>query len=148
MILVGGHVVSRFLVLTEVTSDLVALISHYELSTVELLLCFTVMYIVLGMILDIWAMLILTVPFVFPVIVAHGIDPVWFGIYLIVMCELAAITPPVGLNVYIMARVAPEVPVGRIFLGVMPFFFASLAVLALLTAFPDLVTWLPSQAMK
>lgn len=148
MILVGGHVVSRFLVLTEITSNVVAFISHFELSSVALIVCFTAMYIVLGMILDIWAMLILTVPFVFPVIVAHGIDPVWFGIYLIIMCELAAITPPVGLNVYIMARVAPEVPVGRIFLGVTPFFFAALAVLALLTAFPDLVTWLPSKAMR
>ena len=64
------------------------------------------------------------------------------------MCELAAITPPIGLNVYIMARVAPEVPVGRIFRGVMPFFFTALAVLALLVAFPDLVTWLPAHALR
>jgi tripartite ATP-independent transporter DctM subunit len=148
MILLGGHVVSRFLVLTEITAKIVQGITSFELSNVGLIVCFTLMYIVLGMLLDIWAMLILTVPFVFPVIVAHNIDPVWFGIYLIVMCELAAITPPVGLNGYIMARVAPEVPVGRIFRGVMPFFFAALAVLALLTAFPDLVTWLPSQALN
>ncbi len=106
------------------------------------------MYIVLGMVLDIWAMLILTIPFVFPVIVAHGIDAVWFGIYIIIMCELAAITPPVGLNVYIMARVAPEVPINKIFRGVMPFFFTALAVLALLTVFPGIVTWLPQQAAR
>jgi tripartite ATP-independent transporter DctM subunit len=148
MILLGGHVVSRFLVLTEITSKIVQGITSFELSNVGLIVCFTLMYIVLGMVLDIWAMLILTVPFVFPVIVAHNIDAVWFGVYLIIMCELAAITPPIGLNVYIIARVAPEVPVGRIFRGVMPFFFAALAVLALLTAFPDLVTWLPSQALK
>lgn len=148
LILLGGHVVSRFLVLTEVTSSLVQFITRFELSVVWLIVCFTAMYVVLGMILDIWAMLILTVPFVFPVIVAHKIDAVWFGIYLIVMCELAAITPPVGLNVYIMAKVAPEVPVGRIFRGVIPFFFTTLAVLALITAFPDLVTWLPSQALR
>jgi tripartite ATP-independent transporter DctM subunit len=148
MILVGGHVVSRFLVLTEITSRIVQGITTLQLSSVGLIFCFTLMYIVLGMVLDIWAMLILTVPFVFPVIVAHNIDAVWFGVYLIIMCELAAITPPIGLNVYIMAKVAPEVPVGRIFGGVMPFFFAALAVLALLVAFPDLVTWLPSQALK
>jgi tripartite ATP-independent transporter DctM subunit len=146
MILLGGHVVSRFLVLTEITSRMVQAITAFQLSTVGLIACFTAMYIVLGMVLDIWAMLILTVPFVFPVVIAHNIDPVWFGVYLIIMCELAAITPPVGLNVYIMARVAPEVPVGRIFGGVMPFFLTALAVLALLVAFPDLVTWLPSQA--
>jgi tripartite ATP-independent transporter DctM subunit len=146
MILLGGHVVSRFLVLTEITSRMVQAITAFQLSTVGLIACFTAMYIVLGMVLDIWAMLILTVPFVFPVVIAHNIDPVWFGVYLIIMCELAAITPPVGLNVYIMARVAPEVPVSRIFGGVMPFFLTALAVLALLVAFPDLVTWLPSQA--
>jgi C4-dicarboxylate transporter DctM subunit len=148
MILLGGHVVSRFLVQTEITSKIVSLITDLNLSTFGLLVCFTLMYIVLGMVLDIWAMLILTVPFVFPVVVAHNIDAVWFGVYLIVMCELAAITPPIGLNVYIMARVAPEVPVGHIFRGIMPFFFAALAVLALLAAFPDLVTWLPSHALR
>ncbi|MBI1203430.1 MAG: TRAP transporter large permease subunit [Rhodopseudomonas sp.] len=148
MILLGGHVVSRFLVLTEITSKIVQLITDMQLSSVGLIFCFTVMYIVLGMILDIWAMLILTVPFVFPVIVAHHIDAVWFGVYLIIMCELAAITPPIGLNVYIMARVAPEIPVGRIFRGVMPFFLTALAVLALLVAVPDLVTWLPGHALS
>ncbi len=148
MILLGGHVVSRFLVLTDLTSKMVEGISAMQLSSVGLIACFTLMYIVLGMVLDIWAMLILTVPFVFPVIVAHNIDAVWFGVYLIVMCELAAITPPIGLNVYIMARVAPEVPVGRIFRGVVPFFFTALAVLALLVAFPDLVTWLPTYALR
>lgn len=148
MILLGGHVVSRFLVLTEITSKIVQMITDMQLSSVGLIACFTVMYIVLGMILDIWAMLILTVPFVFPVIVAHHIDAVWFGVYLIIMCELAAITPPIGLNVYIMARVAPEVPVGRIFRGVMPFFLTALAVLALLVAVPDLVTWLPGHALS
>lgn len=148
MILLGGHVVSRFLVLTEITSKIVQMITDMQLSAVGLIVCFTVMYIVLGMILDIWAMLILTVPFVFPVIVAHHIDAVWFGVYLIIMCELAAITPPIGLNVYIMARVAPEVPVGRIFRGVMPFFLTALAVLALLVAVPDLVTWLPGHALS
>ncbi len=148
LILFGGHVVSRFLVLTEITSRLVQFITQFQLSAVGLIVCFTLMYLVLGMVLDIWAMLILTVPFVFPVIVAHGIDPIWFGVYLIIMCELAAITPPIGLNVYIMARVAPEVPVGRIFWGVMPFFFTALGVVALLVAFPELVTWLPAQALR
>ena len=148
LVVFGGHVIARFLVLTEVTSNMVAAVSAYELSSTALIICFTLMYIVLGMVLDIWAMLILTIPFVFPVIVAHGIDAVWFGIYIIIMCELAAITPPVGLNVYIMARVAPEVPINKIFRGVMPFFLTALAVLAVLTAFPGIVTWLPQQAMR
>jgi TRAP-type C4-dicarboxylate transport system permease large subunit len=88
----------------------------------------------------------LTVPFVFPVIVAHGIDPVWFGVYVIMMSELAAITPPIGVNVYIMAKVAPEIPLDEIFLGISPFFAAAVFVIALLTIFPQLVLWLPRQA--
>lgn len=148
LVLYGGHVVSRFLVLTDLTSGLVTWITAMDLSPYALIVALTVMYIVLGMILDIWAMLLLTIPFVVPAALAAGIDPVWFGIYIIVMCELAAITPPVGLNVYIMAQNAPEVPISRIFAGVMPFFITSLVVLALLTIFPQLVLWLPGMAAR
>ena len=111
-----------------------------------LLLMFTLMYIVLGMMLDIWAMLILTIPFVFPVAMAAGIDPVWFGVYIIIMCELAAITPPVGLNVYIISKSAPEVPLGSIFRGIVPFFAVTLLCLVLFTLVPEIVLWLPEQA--
>ena len=148
LILFGGHLISRFLVLTDLTSSLVQWITGLELSAWELIGALTLMYIVLGMLLDIWAMLLLTIPFAVPAAVATGIDPVWFGIYIIVMCELAAITPPVGLNVYIMARSAPEVPVGRIFLGVTPFFLSSLLLVVVLMAFPDLVLWLPTMAAR
>ena len=148
LVIFGGHVIGRFLVLTNITQSIVEALSGLGFGPVGLILLLTGMYIVLGMILDIWAMLILTIPFVFPVIVAQGIDPVWFGIYIIIMCELAAITPPVGLNVYVMARVAPDVPMGTIFRGVTPFFLAALGVLALLIAFPELVTWLPQRAAR
>ncbi|MGX1309273.1 C4-dicarboxylate transporter DctM subunit [Amorphus suaedae] len=146
MILLGGHVISRFLVLTNITTSLVDWIAGMGLGVYGLLLMFTLMYIVLGMMLDIWAMLILTIPFVFPVAMAAGIDPVWFGVYIIIMCELAAITPPVGLNVYIISRSAPEVPLGAIFRGIVPFFLVTLACLVLFTVVPDLVLWLPEQA--
>jgi len=148
MIIFGGHIIGRFIVLTDLTSSLIGAIDTLELSASALLVVFTLMYIVLGMILDIWAMLILTIPFVFPLIVAKGIDPVWFGIFVIMMCELAAITPPIGLNVYVMAKVAPEVPIGEIFLGIVPFFFTALAVIALLMAFPGLAVWLPGLAFR
>ncbi len=78
--------------------------------------------------------------------IAAGIDPVWFGVYIIIMCELAAITPPVGLNVYIISRSAPEVPLGTIFRGIVPFFAVTLACLVLFTLVPEIVLWLPQQA--
>lgn len=145
-VIFGGHLISRFVVLTGMTSNLVQWIVGMELSPYALILALTLMYIVLGMMLDIWAMLLLTIPFVVPAAIAAGLDPIWFGVYVVVMCELAAITPPVGLNVYIMARSAPEVSVGQIFKGVMPFFFGSLAVVVLITIFPDIVLWLPKMA--
>jgi TRAP-type C4-dicarboxylate transport system permease large subunit len=104
------------------------------------------MYILLGMVLDVWAMLILTIPFLFPVILLIGLDPVWFGIYVIVMSELALITPPIGVNVYVMAKVAPDVPLGEIFKGVAPFFISVLLVVVLISVFPEIVLWLPSLA--
>lgn len=146
LILLGGHVISRFLVLTNITTSLVGWIDTMGLGVYGLLLMFTLMYIVLGMMLDIWAMLILTIPFVFPVAMAAGIDPVWFGVYIIIMCELAAITPPVGLNVYIISKSAPEVPLGSIFRGIVPFFAVTLLCLVLFTLVPEIVLWLPEQA--
>lgn len=148
LVIVGGHVLGRFVVLTDLTSIIIDGIGAMNIGYFGLILMFSVMYILLGMVLDIWAMLILTVPFVFPVIVAQGMDPVWFGVYVIMMSEVAAITPPVGINVYIMAKVAPDVPLIEIFRGIVPFFFATLAVITLLTVFPQLVTWLPEQAFR
>jgi len=91
-------------------------------------------------------MLILTVPFVFPVIIDLGYDPVWFGIYAVIMSELALITPPVGINVYVMAKVAPDVPLNTIFRGVAPFFIATLGLVVLITLFPQIALWLPHSA--
>ena len=146
LIIVGGHVLGRFIVLTDLTSAIVDNIAALNLSPLALIAMFSLMYIILGMILDIWAMLILTIPFVFPVVVQQGIDPVWFGIYVIMMSELAAITPPIGVNVYVMAKVAPDVPLTEIFKGIVPFFIVALLVIAVLSVFPAIVTWLPDQA--
>ena len=146
MVIIGGHVISRFLVLTDVTSDLVTGIQGLGLGPFELLFFITLMYIFLGMILDIWAMLILTIPFVFPVVMSAGFDPVWFGVYVIIMCELCAITPPVGLNVYIMARIADDVDAMSIFKRVVPFFVIALVCLVIFTVFPAIVLWLPRLA--
>lgn len=148
LIIVGGHVIGRFVVLTDLTAIIVDTIAGWGLHPLALIGVFSIMYIILGMILDIWAMLILTIPFVFPVIVQQGLDPVWFGIYVIMMSELAAITPPIGVNVYVMAKVAPDVPLTEIFRGIVPFFVAALGVIALLSVFPEIVTWLPEQAFK
>ena len=146
IIIVGGHLLGTFLVVTGVTASLIAWISVLELSRYVVMAIFVVMYLVLGAVLDIWAMLILTLPFVFPVIVALGFDPVWFGIFVVMMVEIALITPPIGINVYVMNKLAPDVDLSDIFRGVTPFVIVSLIFVALLIAFPQMALFLPELA--
>ena len=141
-IIVGGYVVARFLSVTGLTDALVDLIIAAELGRIGFLLLLVALYFVLGAMLDVFGMLVLTIPFIFPVVVELGIDPIWFGVFVVVMAELALITPPIGANVFVMRRVAPEVPMAEIFRGVLPFVIGELAVLALLILFPGLALWL------
>ena len=148
LIIIGGHLIGRFLVLTEVTTGIVDLIAASGLNRFVILFLFVLMYLVLGALLDVWGMLILTLPFVFPVVVSLGFDPVWFGIFVVLMTELALITPPVGINVYVMHGIVPDVGLVKIFRGIMPFVVVILAFVALISAFPEIVLWLPSLSAR
>jgi TRAP-type C4-dicarboxylate transport system permease large subunit len=110
----------------------------------QLILLICLMYIVLGCFLESMSMVLLTLPIVFPVISAAGFDPVWFGVLMITLIEIALITPPVGMNVYMMSTLLPQVPLRTIFSGVAPFVAADVVRVALLIAFPAIAVWLPS----
>ena len=144
-IIVGGYVLARFLAVTGLPEVLVRLILDADLGRVGFLLLLVVLYFVLGAMLDVFGMLVLTIPFVLPVVIALGIDPVWFGVFIVIMAELALITPPIGANVFVMRRVAPDVSMEDIFRGVLPFVFGEILVLALLISFPGLALWLVEQ---
>ena len=101
-------------------------------------------YAVLGMFMDAIGMLLLTLPVVHPAVIALGYDPIWFGIIVVKMCEVCLITPPVGLNCYVVAAVRPDIPLGDVFRGIGPFFVADAATIALFLAFPGIVLWLPN----
>lgn len=146
MIIIGGHLIARFLALTDITTGIVDAISGSGLNRYVILTLFVIMYLILGALLDVWGMLILTLPFVFPVIMNLGFDPVWFGIFIVLMTELALITPPVGINVYVMHGIARDVPLTMIFRGIFPFVIVILVLVALLTVFPQIALWLPSIA--
>jgi len=107
------------------------------------LLVILLVYMVLGLFLEGFAMLVLTLPIFFPVVMQLGIDPIWFGVLVVLTLEMGLISPPVGLNVFIVKSVAPEVPLGRIFVGVLPFWLAMLVTLAILIAFPAITLTLP-----
>ena len=143
LIVVAANAFAVFFALTDATQAVVDWVASLEVSNI-LVLCFIyLIYIVLGCFLDLTAILILTVPFVVPLVISLGYDPVWFGVVAVVLGELGMVTPPVGLNVFVVAQTA-RVPPREIFIGIVPHFFAHLVVIALLTAWPQIVLWLPN----
>ncbi len=146
IIIIGGHMMGKFVVFTGLTEDVISSFSNAELSPLTVMLMISLLYIALGMVLDVWGMLILTIPFTLPIIIDLGYDPIWYGVYAVIMAELALITPPVGINVYVMAKMAPDVPLIKIFRGVAPFFIFTLFLVALITLYPDIAMWLPRTA--
>jgi C4-dicarboxylate transporter DctM subunit len=142
LILTGGIILSRFLVQTRLTNAVVGLVSDLDASPQMILLALALVYLLLGAIMDTFGMLILTLPLVLPITLALGYDPIWTGIYLTILMEIAMLTPPIGLNVFVLER-ATGVPAARIFAGVWPFVVAALAVVVLLIYVPQIATWLP-----
>ena len=104
-----------------------------------------VMYLVLGCLMDAMAMIILTVPIIFPVIAHLGFDPIWFGVIIVMTVELGLIHPPVGMNVFVIKSVVKDVSFTTIFKGVIPFVATDIARLIIPIAFPLLATWLPQR---
>jgi C4-dicarboxylate transporter DctM subunit len=106
------------------------------------------MYLVLGCLMDAMAMIILTVPIIFPVISQLGFDPIWFGVIIVMTVELGLIHPPVGMNVFVIKSVVKDVSFTTIFKGVIPFVATDIVRLVILIAFPLLATWLPQQMAR
>ena len=106
-----------------------------------------VMYLVLGCLMDAMAMIILTVPIIFPVVSQLGFDPIWFGVIIVMTVELGLIHPPVGMNVFVIKSVVKDVSFTTIFKGVIPFVLTDIVRLIILIAFPLLATWLPQHMM-
>lgn len=142
-ILIGGYLFSRFLALTEVTTNLITFIQDLQLNQYLFMFCVMLFFALLGCVLDVFGMLILTLPFLFPIILQLGYDPVWFGVFAVIMAEIALVTPPIGVNVFIMKNLAPEVAIEDIFKGIMPFLICDFTLIVLLIFFPQIALWLP-----
>ena len=143
MILIGASIFGYFFTLTHVTQDLVAWVGALPTSRWVIIVLILCGYIILGSFMDQLAILVLTVPIVIPLIKTLGFDPIWFGVIKIVTAEVGMITPPVGLNCFIVARYANR-PVAEVFHGTFPHFIAHLIAIAILVAFPSIILWLPS----
>ncbi len=144
MIIVGARVFGYFFTLTQTTQLMVSAVGAWQVSPWVIITVILIGYLILGCIMDQIAILILTVPIVLPVVKALGFDPVWFGVIIIVVAEVGLLTPPVGLNVFVVARYTNRA-VGEVFAGVWPHVFAHFVLIAILTAFPSIVLWLPNK---
>ena len=142
-ILIGAILFNNFLILASVPHLIADWIDSLELGRTAVLLVILLLYVVLGCALDSLAMVLLTIPIFFPIVSALGYDPVWFGVIVVMVVELGLITPPIGMNVFIIKGIAVDVPLEKIFAGVVPFVLALVALIALLVAVPEIALWLP-----
>jgi TRAP-type C4-dicarboxylate transport system permease large subunit len=145
MILIGAHVFIPFMALSRIPASLATFLTSLDIGTLGILLVVMAAYILLGTFLEGIAMLVLTLPAVFPVILALGYDPIWFGVIVVIVLEMGLISPPVGVNVFVVKGVAPDVPLEKIFKGIWPFWLAMLMALMILIAFPQIALFLPQR---
>ncbi len=144
MVIVTGAVIfGRFLAVTRLPFETAGFVASLSIPPVVIVLLICLIYVIGGMVMDALALLLVTIPIFFPVVQAMGYDPLWFGVLITTVTTLGAITPPVGVNTFIVASMAPDIPLGSVFKGVLHFMPAYLVTVALLLLFPALATFLP-----
>jgi tripartite ATP-independent transporter DctM subunit len=140
----GVLIFVRFLGFSGVPQAFAEWLVALPLPPIVIMLLILLAYTILGMFMDAIGMLLLTLPVVYPAVIALGYDPIWFGIIVVKMCEICLITPPIGLNCFVVHAVRPDIPLGDVFRGIFPFFCADVATVALFLAFPEIILWLPN----
>lgn len=144
VILVGALIFNYFAAVSTVPQKLVELAGGINASPFVIMLLVTGVYIILGCFMDSLSMIMLTVPFLYPLVLSLGYDPIWFGIYVVMVMEMAVITPPVGINVYTVAGIIEGMSLETVFRGVLPFVLTQVVVLLLFMLFPQIVLFLPN----
>ena len=144
LIIIGANIFSTFLGLARLPMGLADFVAGLALPKTVILYAIILVFILLGCVMDCYAIMILTVPIIFPVIEALHFDPIWFGVLMVIVLEMGLITPPVGLNVFVLKSAAPEVPLTVIFKGIWPFLLSTMTLIILLTVFPRIALFLPS----
>jgi tripartite ATP-independent transporter DctM subunit len=144
-VLIGAILFGYFLAITQTPQKVTEFLTGLGIGRYGVLALIMVMYLVLGCLMDALAMIILTVPIIFPVIKQLGFDPIWFGVIIVMTVELGLIHPPVGMNIFVIKSVVEDAKISTIFYGVLPFIVTDILRLILLIAFPILALWLPSK---
>ncbi len=140
----GVLIFVRFLGFSGLPEAFTSWIVGLDASPMVIMICILLAYSVLGMFMDAIGMLLLTLPVVYPAVIALGFDSIWFGIIVVKMAEVCLITPPIGLNCFVVNGVRPDISLSEVFRGILLFFVADVITIGLLLAFPEIVTWLPN----
>jgi tripartite ATP-independent transporter DctM subunit len=143
-LLIAATIFANFVNFTSMPGDLKELITGSGLSPTMVIVAMMLIYVVLGTVMEELTMVLLTIPLFFPVITALGYDPIWFGVLIVMVVQIGLISPPVGMNMFVLNALLPGVGLGAIYRGCWPFVFVLVVMLALLIAFPSLSLWLPS----
>jgi TRAP-type C4-dicarboxylate transport system permease large subunit len=141
-VLFGALMLSKLLTMSGLATGVLALVQSTGLEGLPLVFAILLVFLVLGCVMDSMAIILIFVPLFAPIIVAQGFDLVWFGVIVVVATEIAMITPPIGMNVFVLKAVLPQVPIQKIFKGLVPFILADVIRLGVLVLFPALTLWL------
>ncbi len=144
MILIGALMFAEFINITTMPNDLVSFVKRFEIHPVAVVAAICIIYVLLGTAMEELSMVLLTIPVFLPVILGLGFDPIWFGILIVVVVEIGLISPPVGMNLFVLKTLIPGVHQNTVFRGVLPFMLADVVRMALLIAFPMISLYLPS----
>lgn len=147
-IILGAAMFGEFVNITGVHKMLESAVTSSQLPSFGVILVIIAIYVLLGCVLESLSMILLTIPIFFPVIVALGYDPVWFGILIVVVTEIGLITPPIGVNLFVIRSVVPDIPMATIIRGVVPFIVSDVARILIIAAVPGLSLWLPQLLFK
>ncbi len=143
LILIGALMFAEFVNISSMPKDLIAFVTQWNISPIAVVGVIMLIYVLLGTAMEELSMILLTVPVFFPLIVHLGLDPIWFGVLIVVVVEIGLISPPVGMNLFVLKTLLPQVSTGTVFRGVMPFFTVDCLRLAILIAFPVISLYLP-----
>jgi C4-dicarboxylate transporter, DctM subunit len=141
-VIIGAYLFSYFMAVTQIPASLASLVSSLDASPVVIVACILVILFLLGIFLDAMAMMTLTLPVFYPIIMSLGLNPIWFGILMVRAQETALITPPMGMNIYVVSGLRKDLPLSTVFRGVVPFLLTDIPHIVLLVLFPSIALWL------
>jgi C4-dicarboxylate transporter, DctM subunit len=145
LIIIGASVFSYFLALTGLPTTLSAFMTSLPLPRWLIFFAIILVYMILGCVMEVYSIMILTLPIIFPIVEALQFDPIWFGVIMVIVLEIGLITPPIGLNVFVLKGAAPGIDVETIFKGIWPFFAAAVVAMIIISIFPQIALFIPSR---